>query len=46
MLWLKSYEEATAIISGIELVQMLRKGQMKGANDNQSTYDQFASLAS
>ena len=45
MLWLKSYEGATSIISGIELGQMLRKGQMKGANNNKSTYEQFMSLA-
>lgn len=45
MLWLKSFEGAIAIISGIELVQMLRKGQMKGANDNNSIFDQFVSLA-
>ena len=45
MLWLKSFEGATAVISGIELVQMLRKGQMKGANNNKSTFDQFISLA-
>ncbi len=45
MLWLKSFEGATAIISGIEVVQMLRKRQMQGANDNKSTYDQFVSLA-
>jgi transposase-like protein len=45
MLWLKSFEGATAVITGIELVQMLRKGQMKGDNDNKSTYDQFISLA-
>ncbi len=38
-------EGATAVISGIELVQMLRKGQMKGANNNKSTFDQFISLA-
>ena len=45
MLWLKSYEGATSIISGIELVQMLRKGQMNESNENKSTYDQFVSLA-
>jgi hypothetical protein len=33
------------VISGIELVQMLRKGQMERANDNKSTFDQFVSLA-
>jgi transposase-like protein len=45
MLWLKSYEGASSVISGIELVQMLRKKQMQGINDNTSTYDQFISLA-
>ena len=45
ILWLKSVEGATAVISGIELVQMLKKGQMKGINDNKATYDQFVSLA-
>lgn len=44
-LWFKSFEGATAAITGIELVQMLRKGQMDGANDNKSTFDQFVSLA-
>ena len=41
----KSSEGATAIITGIELVQILRKGEMKEVNDNNLTFDQFVSLA-
>jgi|JI7StandDraft_1071085.scaffolds.fasta_scaffold260569_2 putative transposase len=44
-LWFKSYQGATATIAGIELVHMIKKGQLQGGNQNTSTYDQFISLA-
>ena len=45
MLWLRSYEGASATIAGIELVQMIKKGQLQRADENMSTYEQFVSLA-
>lgn len=47
MLGLKSQATAAVILEGIELVHMIRKGQMAPANDarNPSLADQFDSLA-
>jgi putative transposase len=46
MLGLKSFDTAAAIVSGIELVQMMRKRQARLAfNPNPSLAEQFAILA-
>jgi putative transposase len=45
MLGFKSFNSARATISGIENIHMIRKGQIVGANDsNSSTFENFRTL--
>ena len=45
MLGFKSFNSARATISGIENIHMIRKGQIIGANDsNSSTFENFRTL--
>jgi transposase-like protein len=44
MLGLKSFISAKRTITGIEIVNMIRKKQLETLENNQSNYDQFPSL--
>ena len=44
MLGFKSFHSARVTIAGIENIRMIQKGQIFGANDNLSTYENFQTL--
>ena len=45
MLGFKSFNGARQTIKGIEILHMIRKGQLKNDNQiNRTTFEQFASL--
>jgi putative transposase len=44
MLGFKSFYSAEITIAGIEIIRMIAKGQIIGANDNGSTYENFRML--
>lgn len=44
MLGFKSFNSAKITIAGIENIRMIQKGQIKGANNNLSTFENFALL--
>ena len=44
MLGFKSFRSARITIAGIENIRMIQKGQIVGANDNVSTFENFKML--
>jgi len=44
MLGFKSFNSAKITLAGIENIRMIQKGQIEGANDNLSTFENFALL--
>jgi len=44
MLGFKSFNSAKTTLTGIENIRMIQKGQIEGANDNLSTFENFALL--
>jgi hypothetical protein len=45
MLYFKEFHSARITLEGIEMVRMIKKGQLRNDNDNQNLIQQFFSLA-